>query len=259
VIGQQERRKKTMSIIRNRIWVVPRKLRCSGFSWAIIAVIVAALCWAPMCLAETQEKDEAAGTDIEGLEITEAPLHMAAGDGALEKVKEFLEKGMDVNSRDVLGSTPLMFAALSGDLEICKVLVEHKADIQAQNNDGITALMYASVEGHMPVVEYLVEQGAEINVADNDGKSALSYAKADGRENVEKFLVAKGGKEPPALETMGWRHRGRCHRVPVCVRWRHGYCWRWAYEVRCERRHYRHHRPRHAPPPPPPFLPPWWR
>jgi len=209
-----------------------------------------------MCLAETQKKDEAAGADIEGLEITEAPLHMAAGDGSLEKVKEFLAKGMDVNGRDVLGSTPLMFAALEGDLEICKVLVENKADIQAQNKDGITALMYASAQGQIPVVEYLVEKGANINVADKDGKSALSYAKANGREKVEKFLVAKGGKEPPDLETMGWRHQGRCYRVPVCVRWRHGYCWRWAYEVRCDRPH----RPRHRPPPPPPaFLPPWWR
>ena len=248
-----------MSRIGNPMALITRNLRCSGFTWAIIAVMVTALCWAPMCLAETQKKDKAAGTDIEGLEITDAPLHMAAGDGALEKVKEFLAKGMDVNGRDVLGSTPLMFAALAGDVEICKVLVENKADIQAQNKDGITALMYASAQGHMPVVEYLVEKGANINVADNDGKSALTYAKADNRENVEKFLVAKGGKEPPALETMGWRHRGRCHRVPVCVRWRHGYCWRWAYEVRCDRRPRPHHRRHRAPLPPPPFLPPWWR
>ena len=254
MIGQQERRMKTMSRIKNRITMISRKLGYSGLSWAIVAVMVTALCWAPMCLAETQSKEEAAGTDIEGVDIPDAPLHMAAGDGALEKVEDLLSKGTDVNGRDVLGSTPLMFAALAGDLEIRKVLVDNKADVNAQNNDGITALMYASSMGYLPVVEYLLEKGAEINVADKDGKSALSYAKAEDRDRVEEFLVAKGGKEPPDIETMGWRHRGRCHRVPVCVRWRHGYCWRWAYEVRCHRAH----RPHHVPPPPPPFVPPWW-
>jgi hypothetical protein len=103
--------------------------------------------------------------------------------------------------------------------------------------------MFASTQGFLPVVEFLLEKGANVNVADKDGRSALSYAKADGREHVEKFLVSKGGKEPPDLQTMHWKDHRRCVRVPVCIRWRHGHCKDWIYEVRCfhHRRHHHYH------------------
>ncbi len=206
--------------------------------WTITALLVAGLSCASLWAAEPP-KGEAAQPEIAGPKITEAPLQQMAGDGDLEKVKELLSKGTDVNSRDVLGSTPLMFAANGGNLEVCKVLIENKADVNAKNKDGVTALMFASSSGDLPVVQLLLEKGAEINTADKDGKSALSYAKADGRQQVEQFLAGKGAKEPPDLETMGWRDHRRCHRVPVCIRWHHGHCTEWAYEVRCH--HRRHH------------------
>lgn len=231
-----------MSAIRSSVSGPAGKARRLRFAWPMMAFVVIALCWPPLCSAKSQE-GEAAVPPVEGPEITNAPLQEAAGDGDLEQVKELLSKGTDVNNRDVLASTALMFAAVGGNLEICKLLVENKADINAKNSDGVTALMYASAQGYVPVVEFLIEKGADINAADKDGKSALSYAKADGREQVEKLLIAKGGKEPPDLETMGWHDRGRCRRVPVCVRWRHGHCRHWVYEVRC--RHHGHHHGHH--------------
>jgi hypothetical protein len=213
-------------------------------AWMTMFLVVLLLCWSPLCLAKA-EKGEANEPEIAGPAVTTAPLQQAAGDGDLERVKELLAKGTDVNSRDNLGSTALMFAALSGNVEICKFLLEKKADINAKNNDGVTALMFASTQGFLPVVEFLVEKGADINVADKDGRSALSYAKADGREHVEKFLVSKGGKEPPDLGTMDWRDHRRCIRVPVCIRWHFGYCKDWIYEVRCFHRHRHHHDDRH--------------
>jgi hypothetical protein len=226
-----------MRVIGSRMSGAAGKVRHPQFAWAIVALMVIAFCWPLPCFAESQ-KGKATEPEIAGPAITQAPMQLAAGDGDLEQVKELISKGTDVNSRDVLGSTALMFAALGGNLEILKLLVEKKADVNAKNDDGVTALMYASAQGYLPVVEFLIEKGADVNTADKDGKSALSYAKSDGRERVGKFLVSKGGKEPPDLETMGWRHHGRCHRVPVCVRWHHGHCREWVYTVRC---HHRHH------------------
>lgn len=228
-----------MSVITSRV------SRDGGIAWRslfagpMVAFMVIALCWPPLCFGQSQ-KEEAAGKEIAGPAISNAPLQMAAGNGDLEQVKELLSKGIDVNSRDPLGTTALMYAALGGNLEICKFLVEKKADVNAKNEDGVTALMYASGQGYLPIVEFLIEKGADVNAADKDGKSALSYAKGDGREQVANVLTAKGGKEPPDLETMGWRHHRWCYKVPICVRWRHGECKEWVYEIRCHRR--QHHR-----------------
>ncbi len=208
--------------------------------WAMTVLLVAGLCCAPLWAAESP-KGEAAQPEISGPAITKAPLQEAAGDGDLDQVKELLSKGTDVNGRDVLGTTPLMFAANGGNLEVCTLLIEKKADVNAKNKDGVTALMFASAAGDLPVVKLLLEKGANINTPDKDGKNALSYAKADGRQHVEQFLASKGAKEPPDMETMGWRHHRRCYRVPVCVRWHHGHCREWAYEVKCRRRHHHRH------------------
>jgi hypothetical protein len=99
----------------------------------------------------------------------------------------------------------------------------------------------ASAEGSLPVVKLLLDKGAqsELNTADKIGKNALSYAKTEGRKEVAEFLATKGAKVPPDMTLMHWDHR-RCYRVPVCVRWRHGQCWEWAYVVKCHR-HHRHH------------------
>jgi len=55
----------------------------------------------------------------------------------------------------------LLDACEDGDLEKVKQLLENGADVNAKDKDGLTALMYASYNGHKEVVELLKSYSAE--------------------------------------------------------------------------------------------------
>jgi len=55
----------------------------------------------------------------------------------------------------------LLNACEIGDLEKVKQLLENGADVNAENKYGLTALMYASYNGHKEVVELLKSYGAK--------------------------------------------------------------------------------------------------
>jgi uncharacterized protein len=51
-------------------------------------------------------------------------------------------------------------AAEGGDVEIVKLLIEKGADVNAKNVDGVTALMFAAGEGRLEAVKLLIEKGS---------------------------------------------------------------------------------------------------
>jgi len=69
-------------------------------------------------------------------------LCRAAGDGNLNKVKDIVEKGVDVNSQ-VHGSTPLHSAVSHCQLEVVKYLVDNDADVNMVDKKGRTPLHLA--------------------------------------------------------------------------------------------------------------------
>ena len=91
-----------------------------------------------------------------------------AGKGNLEKVKECLANGVDVNTHDEDGDPALSVASVKGHFEIVKLLVENGASISAKSFSGNTALMRASQSGSLETVEYLVNKGSNINLQNND-------------------------------------------------------------------------------------------
>ena len=67
----------------------------------------------------------------------QTPLMISSRTGHIDKVKELIASGIDINERDgKSGLTPLLFAINSKDLEIVKLLLDSGADVnQADNND----------------------------------------------------------------------------------------------------------------------------
>lgn len=111
----------------------------------------------------------------------------------IEKVKELLSKGTDINTKDNDKMTPLLIATEKGYIEIAKLLIEKGADINAKNDKGITALIFASDEkGDINILKLLLDKGADINAKDNVGYTALMWAVWNGKIEVVKLLLEKG-------------------------------------------------------------------
>jgi hypothetical protein len=126
------------------------------------------------------------------LEAASAILIRASAHGYIEKVKESLKAGADVNSKTEYGSTALIIASEYGHTEIVKLLLEAGADVNAKNNDECTALIYASERSNIEIVKLLLEAGADINAKNVFGYTALMRALYNGHEEIAKMLSEAG-------------------------------------------------------------------
>lgn len=105
-----------------------------------------------------------------------------ARNGNLQKVKECLEKGVNINIKNRLGYTPLMSALRNPHFEVVKLLVEDGAvHLNIQDEVGFTPLMWASsCHGHLEIVKSLVEKGANLNIKNKWGYTALMMVARHG-------------------------------------------------------------------------------
>jgi hypothetical protein len=120
-------------------------------------------------------------------------LHRCASTGNLERVKELVEGGANMEELDEDGKTALMRASLVGYLEIVVYLSDHGANIAHTDHYGKTALHNASTGGHLPTVKFLFERGARMTERSDDGKTAFLYAACSGRLSVVKYLLSVEG------------------------------------------------------------------
>lgn len=127
----------------------------------------------------------------------ETALMTAAAAGHAEVVQVLLDRGADVNARDVHRRSALNHAVfIRGHVEAARVLLDGGADINARDDPAErTILMHAAQSGHLEVVQVLLDKGAEVNARDCSGKTALNLAQGKDIEEIEKVLKAHGAKE----------------------------------------------------------------
>ena len=85
------------------------------------------------------------------------------------------------------GLTEIMVCAANGDLERIREVVEYGGDVNARSISGTTALMYAAKNNHLAIVEFLLAAGADPKLKSNKGSSATDIARKC--ENLE--IVAR--------------------------------------------------------------------
>lgn len=121
-----------------------------------------------------------------------SPILLAAQNGNLNIIKEFVKKGADINQ--VLGrnyTTPLIKTIKFGNDESAIYLVENGAKIDIKDGEGKDALDYAIEENNNELIKYLLVKSNRLNYADTFGKSVLMKAiETDNIELVE-YLLAK--------------------------------------------------------------------
>ncbi len=167
----------------------------------------------PVDIAASRNRSDLVKLMIEKGDIS---LHVAVRLGAVDKAKSIVEKGTDINVRDILGKTPLHHAVEGGHKDIVELLLVNGADINAKNNEGQApvdiaisrnrkeivelliakgadiSLHVASRFGDLDVVKSLIEKGADINEKDTSGRTALHYAVEGGHKDVVELLIANG-------------------------------------------------------------------
>ena len=143
-------------------------------------------------------------------------LSICASDAANpEVIKDFLDRGVDVDLKDRSDDTALLLCARRGDVEPCVFLLEQGADVNVADSNGKPALAFARVLG-LPVLERaLLEAGARESLATvcrylmppekaSRIVQALIEAGADvdARTNVD--AEGAGGATPLLLATAGF-------------------------------------------------------
>ena len=126
----------------------------------------------------------------------QTPLVEAAGMGRLDMVEELLKAGADANFGGIY--VPLCAAVRGKNVDILKALLKAQPELDAQEEDGSTALMLAAGAGNAAMVKALLEAGADPNVEDEDGNTGASI----GAENpsIAEFFKPQT-KAAPAAKT----------------------------------------------------------
>ena len=133
-----------------------------------------------------------------------APIHNAAKNGNLNRVKAFLNQGVPVNSRDQYGFTPLHKAAWMGRLSVVQELLRRGAHVNPRTRSGMTPLLVAALATHPHIIHELMKAGANPkygsiyghrahNIANNRSiPNALKTSRAASKwQNFHKKSIAR--------------------------------------------------------------------
>ena len=119
------------------------------------------------------------------------PVHMADAimKGDLDRVKNLIEEGADVNAKDEIGRAPLHFVK---NKAVAELLIAKGADVNARTKDGSTLLHTMAWNGNKEIAELLLENGADVNAKHKKGHTPLHFAVRTGKKEVVKLLLTNG-------------------------------------------------------------------
>ena len=118
-------------------------------------------------------------------------IFKAAGRGYLDKVKELIENGADINQKNDDGDTALILASFNYDIKMVKYLVDKGANIELTNKKGFDAYFY----GNNEIKKYLnsklgtnLDQRKKLNISDDEVSTTANkiYKRnLDTKEEIE--------------------------------------------------------------------------
>jgi ankyrin repeat protein len=131
-----------------------------------------------------------------GIGMTEysSPLHRAVADDDLEKARDLINKGANVNGKDENYDkiTPLFVAVENANVEMVRLLLEFGAKVNAREGQKQTPLMHLDDDATPELVDLLIRYGAEIDLIDKEGNSALILAAEGATPEVIRALIDAG-------------------------------------------------------------------
>jgi ankyrin repeat protein len=102
-----------------------------------------------------------------------APIHTAAENGNLKRIRTLLNQGVPVNTRNAWGQTPLHLAATTGRSNIVQELLRRGAHVNPRTRHGFTPLHYANE--YPRIVHALIKAGANPKYRNTLGYKPSNY------------------------------------------------------------------------------------
>ena len=134
-------------------------------------------------------------------------LLIATDANAVDASRMLIAAGADVNAKDEIEDSPYLYAGAEGRLEILKMTVAAGADLTSVNRYGGTALIPAAHHGHVDVVRYLLTTDVDVDHVNKLGWTALLEAVilGDGGPTYQKIveLLLNGGADPTIGDNQG--------------------------------------------------------
>ncbi|MCJ7447864.1 MAG: ankyrin repeat domain-containing protein [Bacteroidales bacterium] len=93
------------------------------------------------------------------------------------KALVYMNKGYNINARDVDGKTPLLYCLQTNKVSFARFLMERGADIKATDSHGNTSLHYA-IENckNSDIINLLMERGIDINAGNRGSYTPFHYS-----------------------------------------------------------------------------------
>lgn len=113
-------------------------------------------------------------------------LLIAVEKSNLNKLKETIIRGANVNAKNQDGFTSLHRAAINGSLVMATLLVDNGADVNVKGYFDERPLHRAAIIGNLEIARLLVSKGADVNVTDYFNNKPLIYA--SHRSDLVNFL-----------------------------------------------------------------------
>jgi ankyrin repeat protein len=127
------------------------------------------------------------------------PIHTAALEGDLVKVRELAHKGNNINQKSSAadsyeGFTPLHMAINNGHKDVALYLIKGGAQVNVAGKIGRTPLHLAAYNGMPQVAKLLVSRGGNVKASSSDGATPLHSAAISIKNNIQllELLLSKG-------------------------------------------------------------------
>lgn len=111
---------------------------------------------------------------------------------ALQKVKELVDAGAELNSKNERGHTQLIRSAYAGQKNTCSFLINRGAEVNYKNKHNVTPLMIAASANRPEVCKLLLKFGAFIDDRAKSKMTALAIACREGSSEASAVLVENG-------------------------------------------------------------------